>query len=348
MQSRYSLLSDKLADKIAGEMHRTLDARVVQQLQESFAADAGDTGEARDIASMLRLWTRSARLTQWSLLGLAAVTAAASVQHHQLANAIPLLLWLSHRNNHIVKQSLPLVKALARIEAAHSATALAYIWGRSHPQQLSQLEAATTTTDDSPKLFDWAQLRDPDKFVHLLFLGETGSGKTYTAERVMEHIGCDFKVITSKRKADQWRNRRVIGTPRDFDAIRDALEQDMVAMVKRMGNLDASWPMEFTVIDELSAIAKNVKDAGYYFSSFICEARETRMRYAFLAHGQQVKLLGLQGQSDLIDGLCKIRLGASALEHAHKLAHNRMYLPTLEYVKAQERPLMVNDYPAKI
>ena len=70
MQSRYIPLIQSLAEKTAGQIHRSFDAEVVRSLSDKFADDAAISSEARDLAGYLSNWVKIAKLTKWSLLGL--------------------------------------------------------------------------------------------------------------------------------------------------------------------------------------------------------------------------------------------------------------------------------------
>ena len=203
-----------------------------------------------------------------------------------------------------------------------------------------------------PNLFDWNLLRTkPQVHAHIAILAPTGGGKTLTGEWLADLIGegHDIKVITTKRKSYHWRGMEVVGTPRDFETIAEEVEQLKFEMVDRMGNLDAveSMPQLVRVFDELAAMVANID--RFEIGTFIREARETGIRIIALIHGEQVKLIGLEGESDTAEGLTWVRLGKFAVKHAKKLvAQGELNSLDLEWLKNQERPCLVDEKLAVI
>lgn len=212
--------------------------------------------------------------------------------------------------------------------------------------------AISPAAEYQPQLFDWSLLRSkPNLFAHLAVLAPTGWGKTTTGEWLGDLIGRghEVKVITTKRKSDQWRGMPVVGTPRDFTAIAEEMADLKTEMTERMEDLDSveDLPQLVRIFDELAAMAVNID--GFDLGTFIREARETGIRIVALCHGEQVKLLGLEGESDTAEGLTWIRLGKFAVKHARKLVgKGELSDADLEWLKTQERPCMVNDELAVI
>jgi hypothetical protein len=199
------------------------------------------------------------------------------------------------------------------------------------------------------QLFDWADLcNQPDRYPHLAILGSTGSGKTVLTEWLLHQMPGSSKVITTKRRPNQWRGLQVVGTPRNFEEIEEGLQQLLQMMGHRTGELERMEHGDFTpfnvAIDEYPAIAANLKGVAKYITTLLREARETRIRLLLLLQGQQVKTLGLEGQSDLRDCLSFLRLGTFAIKHANSV------LPPDQaaWVAAQRYPCMVGDMPATV
>ena len=203
-----------------------------------------------------------------------------------------------------------------------------------------------------PDLFDWNLLRSKSQVhAHIAILAPTGGGKTVTGEWLADLIGegHHIKVVTTKAKSSQWRGMEVVGTPRNFDAIKEEVEQLKYEMVDRMGNLDAveSMPQEVRVFDELAAMVANIDK--FEIGTFIREARETGIRIIALIHGEQVKLIGLEGESDTAEGLTWVRLGKFAIKYARKLvSKGELTNADLEWLKGQERPCLVDEQLAVI
>jgi hypothetical protein len=208
--------------------------------------------------------------------------------------------------------------------------------------------------DDSQlEIFDWREFRDnSNSFPHLLVIAPTGGGKTSLAEYLLSLLPGICEVVTTKAKSSQWRNLKITGIPRNFEEIEERLERIVELMTERCSDLDSlQFPSEQLniAIDELPAIAANTDSAIPSILTLAREAREAMIRVVILSQGKNVKTLGIEGQSDLLDCFTTIRLGKFALEHCEKLIRNRE-LPgnSIEWLKRQKRPGMVGDVIASV
>ncbi len=203
-----------------------------------------------------------------------------------------------------------------------------------------------------PNLFDWNRLvTKPQVHAHIAIFAPTGGGKTLTGEWLADLIGQGhhIKVITTKRKSCHWRGMEVVGTPRNLETIAKETEQLKLEMISRMGNLDAveSMPQLIRVFDELAAMVIEIK--GFGIGTFIREARETGIRIIALVHGEQMKLIGLEGESDTAEGLTQVRLGVFATDRARVLvSKGKLTDLDLEWLENQERPCLVDEQLAVI
>lgn len=198
-------------------------------------------------------------------------------------------------------------------------------------------------------LFDWKALgKHPDQYPHLGILGSSGSGKTALTEWLLHLLPGQPTVITTKRRPQQWRGLPVTGTPRDFPKIEETLKELVTLMGERTAELETMEGRDFeplnVAIDEYPAINANIKETPRYITTLLREARETRIRLLILLQGQQVKTLGLEGQSDLRDCITFIRLGSFAVKHADKVCDTAV----ADWVQQQRYPCMVDDTPAFI
>lgn len=356
--ARYSHLTHQLAKKSAQEIHSALDAEVIRELGESFARDASISGEAKSMVMYTSVWRKRSIRTAYGLciggsilLGLACFNSG--IERLVLVKGAIACCFAARKQQATAKEIEPILGILARLQAAQSAMALTKLWGK-QPKAAKLAEPVTATTPEpitqSLKLFDLKELKDPDRFPHFLVAGPTGSGKTYTTEKLIKLLNQDTLVITPKRKPDQWVGLEVIGAPRDFPAIEAALSQALDLMEERMADLGREHPQRIIVIDEWPAIAANVESAPTILKALVREARETRIRVMVLSQGRQLKTLNLEGESDLRENLIDIYLGGFAEERARELANNkRSPQPlVLEWASSCPRPLLVADKPAQL
>jgi len=351
---RVANMTLRLADKTAASMHRALDVAIIQELGNRLADDAALSGEAQSLAGFIANWRRQA-LTATSVLivgGFTCLGLTAIIQNpiprFITANGAVVCWFGARRQRQIALEALPIVGIMARLQAARTAQELSLFWdAKTVKQQATTVENVPKTLPEPLALFDWNQLRDCDRFPHFLICGGTGSGKTYTTERIVKFLGGDVSVITTKAKGDQWEGLKVIGKGRNFDAIALALAGLLQEMQRRMQDLDANHAPKIVVLDEFPSITANIESATDIVTTLIREAREAKIRLFILSQGRQVKTLKLEGQSDLRENLTDILLGQFATDRAKELVGRKQAQPALlDWCRGQSRPILVADEPA--
>ena len=352
---RVAHMTGRLADRTAASMHKALDAEIIQQLGSRLADDAALSGEAQSLASFIASWRRQALAASSALIvgGFACLGLTAIIQHpiprFITANGAVVCWFGAKRQRQIALEAMPIVGIMARLQAARTAQELSLFWDSKTVRQQAAIvvEDAPATLPEPLPLFDWNQLRDCDRFPHFLICGGTGSGKTYTTERIVKFIGGDVTVITTKAKAEQWQGLKVIGKGRNFDAIALALAGLLQEMQRRMQDLDANHAPKIVVLDEFPSITANIESATDIVTTLIREAREAKIRLFILSQGRQVKTLKLEGQSDLRENLTDILLGQFASDRAKELVGRKQAQPALlDWCRSQSRPILVADEPA--
>jgi hypothetical protein len=359
MNSRYLQTIDDLAHKTSGNLHRAFETALLQKFSEKAK---GENPESQAIAGYLARWRRRAKISAWACTGAGAIALGiASYSTESLERLILAHLAIggaviASQQRRSAEEIAPVLGVMARLQAYNSVLPLVQVMGGGQnpggavPTQVIALPNSPPVAA-TPQFFDWDELKDGDRYPHILVIGPTGGGKTYSTERILKHLGTPIRVITTKRKAHQWKGLEVIGHPRNFEAIGEAFLDSLDEMQSRLELIDKDWPQLWTVVDELPAIVANVPNTTEFLTTFIREARETRLRFCFLVQGQQVKTIGLEGQSDLRDNLLEIRLGKFAIKEAEAIA-KKSKSPQAEanllWLKEQKYPLLVGDLPGKL
>lgn len=354
---RTSTITNKLAEHSAKQIHQSFDAEVTQQLADQWASDVNLSGQALNLSGYLATWRRRASATSTGLIvaGFLCLGLASGIKdawYRLILSHVAIACWYgAKKQSKTVSETEPILGTLARIQAAQSAMQLTQLWekqGRGDTiaqQQVTLIDQPLLA--ETVQLFDWNQLKDCDQYPHFLICGGTGSGKTYSTERIIKFLGGDATVITTKAKSDQWIGLPVIGKGRDFVAIERALHGALEEMQRRMQNLDNNWEPKIYVLDEFPSITANIESATEIITTLIREAREAKIRLFILSQGRQVKTLKLEGQSDLRENLSDILLGQFATDRAKELVGRRQANQALiDWCKSQQRPILVVDSAA--
>lgn len=241
---------------------------------------------------------------------------------------------------------------------------------------LGKGEDASEQNNSDLELFDLRQIGDKrDEFPNVFILGAPGTGKTTAAEYlgIVLKSGKRYAVHPHAKPSDFkgfdriFGGGRNIGTPDDeliewadiesgrkvptvaqvFLALHQ-LMQDRYELYYKGQETFESIDVYF---DELPAIAATLgqKFLSSLMPALICECRKVGIRLWFLSQAFQVKALGLQGVSDLREGATVIRLGKLAVKEAQSLVRSRALEPqALEYLRSADRPVLVDDMPAKL
>lgn len=223
-------------------------------------------------------------------------------------------------------------------------------------------------TEVSVDWFDFSTIgNDRDKFPNVVIMGEPGSGKTSLAE----YLGVVLKA--NKRYAIHphakptdfggfnkvWGGGRNYGSPEDEalsweeitsgnvrPTIAQVLQSILVLMNERYERYylgETTFDAVDVYIDELPSIVSNLgkKFIASILPQLLMECRKVGIRLWLLVQGAQVRMLGLEGMSDLREGITFIRLGRLAVKHPKDKAQR-------EFLQSMRRPCLVDDNPAKL
>jgi hypothetical protein len=206
------------------------------------------------------------------------------------------------------------------------------------------IAAPIPSVSPSVSPFDWADIPSLLERKHLQIVAGTSGGKTTLAEWLLSKLPDPIVVLTSKKLPHQWQGREVIGVPRDFNAIAGYLQALVDVMQSRYADMGQRWGRINVVVDEVAALKRNIPEWQNLLGQLLTESREANIRLIPLCHGMQVKTLGLEGESDLLDCMTPIRLGNFALLHSRRLVKRGDLSPDeAEWLALQPRPAMVGD-----
>lgn len=234
---------------------------------------------------------------------------------------------------------------------------------------LPKQEVVEAEIEDTPvEWFDFSAIgNDRDKFPNVIIMGEPGSGKTSLAE----YLGVVLKAnkryaIHPHAKPNDFAGFNAVlgggrnyGTPEDKEVawadiesgkVKPTIAQTLKALLvlmndryKRYYQGDTAFDDVDVYIDELPSIVSNLgkKFFASIMPQLLMECRKVGIRLWLLAQGSQVRMLGLEGMSDLREGITFIRLGRLALKHNRDKAVEIL-------LQQMARPCLVDESPAKL
>lgn len=210
------------------------------------------------------------------------------------------------------------------------------------------IEAEVVELTGSIDLFDFTRFKsEPDSFPHIRIIAKSGLGKTTLARYILSLLGGNQYVITAKKKPKDWLGLPCYGAPFNYGECEEWLDRTIALMYDNYKLIEQNLTPEFTniAVDEWRSIQKNVETAKDSMKELISVARDARVRILAIATGEQVSTWGLEGESDLEECFTTIRLGEFAIEYAKRIKVSK---EVLSWLQRQQRPCMVDRYPAEI
>jgi hypothetical protein len=176
-----------------------------------------------------------------------------------------------------------------------------------HVQERRELDRMETET--GPKLLNWADLHNGDRFPHLALYGGTGDGKSHTANLLLRFLGQPATIVNPHHKPGDFPGFPVVGQGRDYAACVKFLQELhglMDARYKQRAEGLDDFEAINIVLDEYNAIARTVPkaqkdDFQRVMADLISEARKVKIRLILLVQSDRVKQWGFESVGDLLD-----------------------------------------------
>jgi len=225
------------------------------------------------------------------------------------------------------------------------------------------------------QVFEWKTIKtDPVNYPHIALLTKTGGGKSTLAQYLCTLCDGDTYALDPHYEAGSYSTADyIIGAGRNYGEC--TTDEPLVTVptpettiaqffgwleyeMNRRYQLDENGkrgtfkPINI-VCDEFGSYA-NIKGIPQIFKTVLREGRKVGIRLIICIHGQQVKSLGLEGESDLRECISFVRLGVFALEYAEMQIRNSKngtltrWEKTLAKLESFERAALVDDIPALI
>ena len=193
-------------------------------------------------------------------------------------------------------------------------------------------------------------IREATKGKHLIILGDTGTGKTTTAQYIaVENAilgGVKVRVYDCEGMFKLLPGWELIGAGEDFDAIDASMEEDLQALSTffQSSQSEAKEPTHIYIGEEFPDIADQCKTATQWVDRHSRRGRKAGKFLILLSQYDQIAAFGLEGKSSLLKNFRIVRLGQFALEHAKRLKN-----PALtRWLMENRSHCLINDAPLKL
>jgi hypothetical protein len=193
-------------------------------------------------------------------------------------------------------------------------------------------------------------IREATKGRHLIVLGDTGTGKTTTAQYVaVENSilgGVSVKVYDCEGMFKLLPGWTLIGAGEDFDAINTAMAEDLSALSEffATGQVESKEPTHIHIGEEFPDIADQCDNASSWVDRHSRRGRKAGRFLILLSQYDQISAFGLEGKSSLLKNFRIIRLGEFALAHAKRLKNPAL----VKWLEASKSHCLINDSPLQL
>lgn len=204
----------------------------------------------------------------------------------------------------------------------------------------------TAATIDEPV----TNIREATKGRHLIILGDTGTGKTTTAQYVaVENSlagGVQVKVYDCEGMFKTLPGWQLIGAGENFDAINAAMAEDLdnLSIFFQTGQPEAKEPSHILIGEEFPDIVDQCDRASSWTDRHSRRGRKAGRFLILLSQYDQISAFGLEGKSSLLKNFRVIRLGEFALAHAKRLKNPAL----VKWLEASKSHCLINDSPLQL
>ena len=204
---------------------------------------------------------------------------------------------------------------------------------------------ATASVDDPI-----TNIREATKGRHIIILGDTGTGKTTTAQYIAVENSISTEVLVRVYDCEGmfkclpgWQH---IGLGENFDAINTAMKEDLdnLSHFFASGQPEAKEPTHIYIGEEYPDIVDQCEHSSKWIDRHARRGRKAGRFLILLSQYDQIKAFGLEGKSSLLKNLRIIRLGEFAIAHAKHLKNPAL----VRWLEQSMSHCLINDSPLQL
>lgn len=211
-----------------------------------------------------------------------------------------------------------------------------------------EMEASITGTATSVRVESYEILPQIEN-KHCLIIGNTGSGKsTLTQWFASQCQKC--KVYDPDAAPGEWENLEVVGRGGDFEAINQAMKNDLIELQTRIeirsreGDKGLLGHETCLIAEEFPALKDECEIAPDWLGKIARRGRKPKMFLIILSQSDNVKALGIEGDGAIRQNFAVIRLGKFAISHAKRLKDDNL----IQWLRDGKYRCLVEDIPVQL
>jgi DNA polymerase III delta prime subunit len=195
-------------------------------------------------------------------------------------------------------------------------------------------------------------IREATKGRHLIILGDTGTGKTTTAQyvavenSVLSNTKVNVRVYDCEGMFKLLPGWELVGAGEDFDAINESMSQDLEELSQffQSGQPEAKEPTHIYIGEEFPDITDQCKVAPQWCDRHSRRGRKAGRFLILISQYDQIAAFGFEGKSGLMKNFRVLRLGEFALTRAKQLKSKAIE----EWLKQSKSHCLLGDEPLKL
>lgn len=181
---------------------------------------------------------------------------------------------------------------------------------------------------------------------HVLIAGPTNAGKSTAMREVLRTRGGNVVVLDPHYSAEEgWGAARVVGGGRDYEAIRDYMDE-MGRMLRERYEARAGGQTSFdpltVAVDEMPAIVDAVgRDIEKMWRQWLREGRKVGLFLVLSTQSMRVKTLGIEGERDLLENFTFALVLGETARREYPAVVNGMARPAALVTQGRARPVVI-------
>lgn len=191
----------------------------------------------------------------------------------------------------------------------------------------------------------------PARLGHVLVAGETGSGKSSAMVEILRSRA-EAVVLDPHWNGRDWGGARVIGGGRNFDAIREYMDE-MRRMLRGRYEAREGGRAEFApltvAVDEMPAIVGALgREIEATWREWLREGRKVGLFLVLATQSTRVRTLGIEGERDLLENFTYVLALGDVARREYGALANGMAHPAVLVTKGAARPVVIPHVPAAV